>query len=183
MEEFEYPEIDDSLKKKSKPPEVTHIAINFEDGSVGVMLFVTREYTSDGETRWARAADREGVIQEIAKSSYDQKVVSWRFLEKSEVEKIPPHWREYRNAWKLTDSISIDMDAAKEIHKDKLRRLRKPLLEALDVAYMRQLETGEDASAITSQKQALRDVTDDPAIDKATTIEELKAVIPEALKG
>lgn len=71
--------------------------------------------------------------------------------------------------------IGINMNKAKEIHKDNLRAARKPILESLDVEYIRAVEQGLDVSDIVTQKQALRDVTADSEIESATTPEELKA--------
>ena len=49
-----------------------------------------------------------------------------------------PSDRHFRNAWKLSGSvISEDMTEAKKIFKDKIREVRKPLLEAEDVVYMK----------------------------------------------
>jgi len=61
-----------------------------------------------------------------------------------------PSDRHFRNAWKLSGSvISEDMTEAKKIFKDKIREVRKPLLEAEDVTYMKAMEA-DDASAISS---------------------------------
>jgi hypothetical protein len=70
-------------------------------------------------------------------------------------------------------AIIIDINKAKEITKDRLRVERKPLLESLDVAFQRALESGTDTSAIVAEKQRLRDIT--KQVDAITTIEELKA--------
>ena len=80
--------------------------------------------------------------------------------------------------------IKINMTKAREIKRDQLRAERKPQLEQLDVEFMRAQEQGDQAKAdeIAAKKQALRDVTDDPAIDAATTPDELKAVRPAALE-
>jgi len=74
--------------------------------------------------------------------------------------------------------ITVDMTKAREIKRDQLRAERQPVLEALDVAYMRAQEAGDTAKqdAIAADKQALRDATVDPAIDAAATPDELKAV-------
>lgn len=77
--------------------------------------------------------------------------------------------------------ITYDMTKAREIHRDLMRRARDSLFPPLDIAFQRALETGADTSAIVAQKQALRDVTSDPAIDAAQTIDELRAVWPEIL--
>ena len=93
-----------------------------------------------------------------------------------------PADRTFRGAWQFTGSaVEVDMTSAKEIHKNNLRTARKPLLDALDVDYMKALETGGDASAIAAEKQKLRDVTADSRIEAATTPEELKALTLDAL--
>ncbi|BCV05618.1 MAG: hypothetical protein CM15mV112_120 [uncultured marine virus] len=78
-----------------------------------------------------------------------------------------PSDRHFRNAWKLNGSVMAeDMTAAKVIFKDKIREVRKPLLEAEDVVYMKALEA-DDASAKTAsvaKKKALRDAPSRKAI-------------------
>jgi len=80
--------------------------------------------------------------------------------------------------------ISVDMTKAREIKRDMIRAERKPLLEKLDVEYMRAQEAGDTQkqALIAEKKQSLRDVTADPAIDAATTPDELKAVRPDVLE-
>ena len=89
-----------------------------------------------------------------------------------------PSDRHFRNAWKLNGSvITEDMTAAKVMFKDKIREVRKPLLEAEDVAYMKALEA-DDSSAKTAsvnKKKALRDAPAASAITNADTITKLKA--------
>lgn len=70
--------------------------------------------------------------------------------------------------------ITINLDKAKEITKDRLRAERKPLLEEHDVAFQRALESGADTSAIIAEKQRLRDIT--TLVDPCTTTDELKAI-------
>ena len=79
--------------------------------------------------------------------------------------------------------IRINMDKARNIKRNMIRDERKPLLEALDVAYMRAVETqdAEKMAEIAAKKQALRDCTKDPAIDAAVTPDDLKLVSPSAL--
>lgn len=73
--------------------------------------------------------------------------------------------------------ITINLDKAKEIKKDSLRQDRKDLLQALDVAFQRALETGADTSAIVAEKQRLRDITN--LCNTAETVEELKQITVE----
>ena len=95
-----------------------------------------------------------------------------------------PANRDFRGAWVLDGSvISEDMDKAKEIFKDKIREVRKPLLEAKDVELMKALEAGTSTTAIAAAKDALRDATDASAISSASTISELKAAWDTSLLG
>jgi hypothetical protein len=89
-----------------------------------------------------------------------------------------PNDRTFRSAWKA--DLSTDMDKARNIHRDKLRKLRAPKLAALDVELSRNPSKFDE---IDAKRQALRDVTADPAIDNAKTPEALKAVIPAAING
>jgi len=79
--------------------------------------------------------------------------------------------------------ITVDMTKARDIKRDMIRAERKPLLEQLDVEFMRAQEAGDiqKQALIADKKQSLRDVTADPAIDAATTPDELKAVRPDVL--
>jgi hypothetical protein len=70
--------------------------------------------------------------------------------------------------------ITINLNKAKEITKDRLRIERAPLLQAQDVAFQRALEEGTDTTAVVAEKQRLRDITQ--LADQATTVEELKAI-------
>ncbi len=78
--------------------------------------------------------------------------------------------------------ITVDMTKAREIWRGVIRNARDPKLAALDIEFQRCLEYGEDTSPIVAQKGALRDAPQDPAIDAATTPEELKAVWPAVLE-
>ena len=97
-----------------------------------------------------------------------------------------PSDRHFRNAWKLSGSVMAeDMTAAKVIFKDKIREVRKPLLEAEDVTYMKALEA-DDASAKTAsvaKKKALRDAPATKAIENADTIAKLKAACDTSTLG
>lgn len=97
-------------------------------------------------------------------------------------ESVIPKDRTFRNAWKEElGSVGHDMEKCRELHRQKLRELRAPLLEAADVEFMKALEAGQPTTAIVAKKQALRDVTRDPRISSASSVDELKAVIPEVL--
>jgi hypothetical protein len=70
--------------------------------------------------------------------------------------------------------ITINIDKAKAITKDRLRAERTPLLQEQDVAFQRALESGADTAAIVAEKQRLRDITN--LADTATTLDELKGI-------
>jgi len=70
--------------------------------------------------------------------------------------------------------ITINLDKAKAITKDRLRQERAPLLAAQDVAFQRALESNADTTAIVAEKQRLRDITQ--LADQATTLDELKQI-------
>ena len=74
--------------------------------------------------------------------------------------------------------ITVDITKAKVITKDRLRAERKPLLEAQDILFMKAQEAGTSTSAIVTEKQRLRDITNQ--VDSMTTTDELKAATVEA---
>ena len=97
-----------------------------------------------------------------------------------------PSDRHFRNAWSLSGKvISEDMDAAKVIFKDKIREVRKPLLEAEDVVYMKALEADDASakSASVAKQKALRDAPAAAAIGSADTIAKLKAAWDTSVLG
>ena len=80
--------------------------------------------------------------------------------------------RTFRNAWVLDNEITVDIPKAKVITKNKLREEIKPLLEAQDILFMQAQESGTDISSIVTEKQRLRDITNQ--VDNMTTVDELK---------
>jgi hypothetical protein len=94
-----------------------------------------------------------------------------------------PQDRTFRGAWFFRDGIETDMPLARDIQRNNLRTDRGPRLAALDVDYMRALETGAGATDIAAQKAALRDVTSDARIDAAATPDELKKLTLATLLG
>ena len=70
--------------------------------------------------------------------------------------------------------ITVNLNKAKEITKERLRVERKPLLEAQDVLFMKAQEDGADTTDIVKEKQRLRDIT--KLADYAKTTDELKTI-------
>ena len=88
---------------------------------------------------------------------------------------LPEEYNEFFNAWVLNDVVvSVDFTKAQEITKDRLRTERTPLLQALDVAQLRNLADPVILADIEAKKQVLRDAT--KQVDSLTTLDELKAV-------
>lgn len=150
------------------------IAVQRPDGGVSIVTIILddghgikREYS----TALAEAEMRRAGLGGLP----------FRRIEDDEI----PADRAFRNAWTIGDSgpLDIDMEKAVEIHKDALRKVRAPLLQALDIEMMKAWATGdtEAGQEVEAKKQALRDVTADPRIAAAKTPEELKAVVPEVL--
>lgn len=90
---------------------------------------------------------------------------------------------------RTTAAWSFAMPLARDLHRDKLRRDRLPVFDALDKLY-RQAQRANDAAAmaaIEAKRVVLADVTKDPRIEAAQTIDELRALtlsvlVPEATK-
>ena len=68
--------------------------------------------------------------------------------------------------------MQVNFSKAQDITKDRLRSDRKPLLEEQDVLFMRAQEAGSDTSAIVTEKQRLRDITNQ--VDSMTILDQLK---------
>jgi hypothetical protein len=186
-------------------PEVVHVLLYFADNTIGAAQIVVGEYNErTGAPHWTREFTPEVVASEIAKfSTPDPRtgnlampkeklpIKGWRLCAPDEY----PADRTYRDAWRdVNGKITHDMAHAREIHRTNLRRDRGPLLDALDVAYMRAIEpdptfarkpvtagAADDPVAIVARKQKLRDATKHPAIEAAQTVEELKALTLDRL--
>ena len=70
--------------------------------------------------------------------------------------------------------ITIDINKAKEVWKNKIRNARKSALEKLDVDFIKAQEQSNDTTSIVATKQLLRDLPSQ--VDTANSIEEIKAV-------
>ena len=100
-----------------------------------------------------------------------------------------PADRTWRNAWSADfaspyeerSQVTVDMDLAREIHRDRVRAARAPLLATLDADFMQALEAGDEGekAQIAARKQMLRDAPATEALAKATTPEALIASIPD----
>ena len=170
------------------------IAITLDDGATAIMGFLTQgrgsiipsgpEWADEAAGWWSREATDENIFDEVLRTSFGEgrSVARYRRVSPSEV----PQDRTYRNAWKDDGTAIVhDMPKAREIHRDRLRRMRVPLFEQNDIALADALVEGDEVArqAAVARRNALRDVTKHSAIDTAQTIEELKTAVPSALEG
>ncbi len=79
--------------------------------------------------------------------------------------------------------IEYDMEKARDIWKNKIRRARGPKLEEQDVKYMRALEANNDTNAIVNIKEQLRNFPNKVEIEQAQTVEDLKEIWDTTLLG
>ena len=70
--------------------------------------------------------------------------------------------------------ITIDINKAKDVWKEKIRVARKPALEKLDIDFIKAQEQGNDTTQIVADKNTLRDLPNQ--VDTATTVDEIKSV-------
>ena len=90
-----------------------------------------------------------------------------------------------RIAWSINENgeIYFDRNKGEELKKEQFRILRKPLLEKLDVEFMRALEVGDTSTVqiVTQKKSELRGIT---SVDFSSydTPQKLHEFIPDLLK-
>lgn len=85
----------------------------------------------------------------------------------------------------MTRIVTIDLDKAKELHRQHLRARRLADFHKLDLEYQRADEVN-DADAklkIVAKKKILRDLPQDPRIEKASSIENLAMLRYPVLLG
>ena len=76
------------------------------------------------------------------------------------------------DAWELNgETVIVNLVKAREVTKSRLRSERGPLFNALDIAFQRAVEEGQDTAGIVAEKNRLRDVT--KKADEATTLDDL----------
>lgn len=174
------------------------VAVAMDDGATAILAFITRSrsptlpfgavWSADFPGDWEREPSDANIFAEISKAfpSVDMagipkpQPVSYKVIRESDV----PLDRSYRNAWKLdSDKIIHDMEKAKEIHLDKVRRARTAQLGELDKDWTQAMGQGDagKAAEVEAQRQALRDAPQTLDLSKAATIEDLKATWPEGL--
>lgn len=115
----------------------------------------------------------KGTMQELVIKDAP-KGCNYRIVEDS----VVPTDRTFRNAWEWDlGDLRISLTKAKEIKKEHLRKDRKPLLESLDIEFMRATEGDLDTYDIVKEKQRLRDIT--KQVDEIEDLETLKTLTCE----
>jgi len=147
--------------------DIVRFALQHADSSVSLMVL--------------RATNAGRVQEAIDKTRWLSPVVSWRSITDDDIPFAAngEYDLSYRDAWRLGGSrIVFDMPKAREIHRERLRALRAPVLAALDVEYQRADEDGDAARKrdVVARKRRLRDATSDPRIDAAMSVDELRAL-------
>lgn len=81
--------------------------------------------------------------------------------------------------------ITINLERAKEIHRNNIRFARKEILEQKDIEFMKAVERGDTEAQrlISEEKKRLRDATQNDAINGASSVEDLKNSWDERLLG
>jgi len=181
-----------------RKPDVVTVAVSRVDGGLTIMRVITTEYrpTSSEEkaaglgdrvANWTREPTPAYIDSIIAKHAWTGglQATTWRIVPDDIVDEATDHT--FRDAWKDDGGRkpAVDMPKAREIQRERLRRLRDPLLTALDLEYLQADERGDQQQKklIAEQKQALRDVTTHPEIENATTPDELKQAGMSVLNG
>tara|TARA_R100001530_G_C4227819_1_gene131825 strand:- start:63 stop:533 length:471 start_codon:yes stop_codon:yes gene_type:complete len=102
-----------------------------------------------------------------------------------EVDTVPSD-RTFRNSWvtKSGESVSVDLDKAKDIAKDKVRQARTPKFQELDILYQRAIEenNSDKQAQIIAQKKTARDATADSKITSADSVANLKTGMEAVIK-
>lgn len=72
--------------------------------------------------------------------------------------------------------IKINIEKAKDIHRDFIRAARKSKFVEADLQFIKAIENDDAASKqeAVELKQKLRDSTVNPSLDSSTTLEEIK---------
>jgi hypothetical protein len=181
-----------------RKPDTIFVAVSRVDGGVTLLRVVTQEYAPDPNDSTKKViiatydptpAYIDSLIAKYVASGQwagGRAPTSWRMVPDTYVEESTD--RTFRNAWKDAPGRATpdtDMPKARELHRERLRDLRANILDALDADYMQADEVNDQAKkrSIATRKQALRDITNHPEIDAATTPEELKVAGIAVLNG
>jgi hypothetical protein len=178
---------------------VVRVAIRQADETVAVMEFsvINRgsilpsgaEWVDRAAGWWMREANPANIEEDINRAIFVPgqggyllgPILGYRVMrEDEEAPKRGPYRGAYRDRG---GKLEVDMPAARELHRERLRIRRVAKMQELDGEWMRAKGQGKelDAHAVEVKRQALRDLPADPRIDEAGTVEELAALWPKEL--
>jgi len=139
--------------------------------------------------RYATAEDEYAAYEDFAHERFDsQPGVIWEIVSRYDydqnVQRLGGMY--FRNAFfhipgdnaQQAGGAGVNMEFARAIFRHHIRQVREPLLNALDVEYMKAHEAGEDTADIIARKKVLRDLPNDTNIKRAQTAAELLATWP-----
>jgi hypothetical protein len=193
--------------------DVVTVAATRADGGLTVSRFITQTYRAPTEEEIRNGAPlvkipngrpRE-ITPEVVNEVYGRRlqliaegkkppgseIVTWEFVPNDYLDEDTDDT--FRNAWvhehgKGQRKPDHDMPKAREIQRVYLRKARIAEFDRLDNDYRIADEAGDQNAKkeIGTLRQKFRDVTDDPRIEQAQTVEELKALrldvlVPETL--
>lgn len=80
--------------------------------------------------------------------------------------------------------FKVNIEKAKELHREKIRYAREEAFKSLDVEFMKALESGDSAKVaeVTQLKQQLRDLPLCEEIENATCLDDLRSHWPNILQ-
>lgn len=125
------------------------------------------------ESHLARVAQRRLELDNVT-------LVGWRTLTLEEHLMFGQN-REYRAAMEVVGgTIQYNMAKARECHRERLRHINGDRFLRLDRQWVNAFASGDRAAAdsVEAVRKELRDLVNDPRIDAAQTLEELKLVVP-----
>ncbi len=89
---------------------------------------------------------------------------------------LPNEDDDFFDAWEQTNGVvSVNIEKAREITKNRLRAQRAPLLAEQDIAFQRAIENNADTKKIVAEKTRLRDIT--KKADAMNSTQELRALV------
>lgn len=178
-----------------------YVLVVRSDGSLAHMAFQTEirgpvkpegGWFPNGPGHWLREDNDRNILFELQRCEAEWlqldglTITSWRRLSQTE-HLLFEQDREYRDTMEVVgDTIQHNIELARERHRALLRHKAAERLMILDrqwvTAYAkangrtRDLGAAVDAENIADKRQTLLDLSDDPRIDAAQTLEDLKLV-------
>jgi hypothetical protein len=132
-------------------------------------------YKKEGSVRILGSVDGGASHEELAKKAEVSEYVA--ILRD---EDLPD--QAFFSAFDIVDGkVVVDIEKAKEIRKDELKRLQSQLVQELAQEYTKALVLGGDAGAIQRRALAVSKATF-PIAEMPNDLEELKAYIPEGIQ-